>query len=288
MRKNNQVVVNGTDSVNNFFYRMLCGFFLGIAIIAPGVSGSVMAVMMGIYDELITIISNPFTNLKKNFIFVFPMGIGAVLGMGSLVQLLKIMFEKYPIPSYLLFFGLIGGSLPTIFKEANKNGFKKKYIIGTFGAFIFAVSVGLIARSKVTINVDLNNSLYFPISGGIAGISSMIPGMSVSMVLMTLGVYSAMLKATANFEIMTMAPVGICFVAGMFLFSKLTKYVFDKYHNLAYFMVFGFVSGTLISIFPGFPKDLTNWVLSIFMTLLGFRISLLFQKLGVRFKTINV
>ena len=63
---------------NNFFYRMLCGAFLGISVIAPGISGSIMAVMMGIYDDLINIISNPFKNFKKNFFFILPMGIGAV------------------------------------------------------------------------------------------------------------------------------------------------------------------------------------------------------------------
>ena len=56
------------SGVTGFFYRMLCGAFLGISIIAPGISGSIMAVMMGIYDELIGIISNPFKNLKKNII----------------------------------------------------------------------------------------------------------------------------------------------------------------------------------------------------------------------------
>ena len=272
---------------NNFFYRILCGFFLGIAVIAPGVSGSVMAVMMGIYDELITIISNPFKNFKKNFIFLFPMGIGGIISVVSLIQVLKIMFERYPIPAFLLFFGLIGGSLPTIFREANKNGFKKKYLFGVIIAFIFAAGVGLIARSKITLSSGLNDSIYLPISGGIAGMMSMIPGMSISMILMTLGAYSKLLHAAAGFQIMTIAPVGICFVIGMFLFSRITKFVFDKYRNFAYFMVFGFVLGTLISIFPGIPKDLTNWVLSLIMTAVGFYISTLFQKLGVKFKTID-
>jgi len=272
---------------NNFFYRMLCGFFLGIAVIAPGVSGSVMAVMMGIYDELITIISNPFKNFKKNFIFLFPMGLGSIISIVSLIQVLKIMFERYPIPSFLLFFGLIGGSLPTIFKEANENGFQKKYLFGVIGAFIFAASIGLIARSKITLNSDLNDSVYLPITGGVAGMMSMIPGMSISMVLMTLGVYSKLLHAAAGFKIMTIAPVGFCFLLGMFLFSKITKFIFDKYHSFAYFMVFGFVLGTLIGIFPGIPTDLLNWILSIIMISLGFYISTLFQKLGVKFKTID-
>lgn len=272
---------------NNFFYRMLCGVFLGIAVIAPGVSGSVMAVMMGIYDELITIISNPLKNFKKNFIFLFPMGIGGVVSIVSLIQVLKFMFETYPIPSFLLFFGLIGGSLPTIFKEANENGFHKKYLVGIIAAFIFAAGIGLIARSKMTLNSGLNDSIYLPLSGGIAGMMSMVPGMSISMVLMTLGVYSKLLHAAAGFQLMTIAPVGICFVLGMFLFSKITKFVFDKYHNFAYFMVFGFVLGTLIGIFPGLPTDLLNWILSLITISLGFYISTLFQKLGVKFKTID-
>ncbi|MCW1949702.1 MAG: DUF368 domain-containing protein [Candidatus Shapirobacteria bacterium] len=272
---------------HNFFYRVLCGVFLGIAVIAPGVSGSVMAVMMGIYDELITIISNPFKNFKKNFIFLFPMAIGGIVSIVSLIQVLKFMFETYPIPSFLLFFGLISGSLPTIFKEANENGFQKKYLFGIIAAFIFAATIGLIAKSKITLNSGLNDSIYLPISGGIAGMMSMIPGMSISMILMTLGVYSKLLHAAAGFEIITIAPVGICFVLGMFLFSKITKFVFDKYHNFAYFLVFGFVLGTLIGIFPGIPSDLINWILSFIMVALGFYISTLFQKLGIKFKTID-
>lgn len=272
---------------NNFFYRVLCGVFLGIAVIAPGVSGSVMAVMMGIYDELITIISNPFKNFKNNFIFLFPMGVGGTISIVSLIQVLKFMFETYPIPSFLLFFGLIGGSLPTIFKEASKNGFHKKYLFGIIAAFIFATSIGLVARSKVSLSSDLNDSIYLPISGGIAGIMSMIPGMSISMILMTLGAYSKLLHAAAGFQIITIAPVGICFVLGMFLFSKITKFIFDKYHDFAYFMVFGFVLGTLVGIFPGTPTDLLNWILSLVTISLGFYISTLFQKLGVKFKTIN-
>lgn len=285
--KNKKTIQKNSGSMNNFFYRMFCGFFLGIAIIAPGVSGSVMAVMMGIYDELINIVSSPFKNIKKNFVFLFPMGIGAVLSVVSTIQLLRILFENYPIPAFLLFFGLIGGSLPTIFKEANRNGFKNKYIIGILCAFAFAVTVGLIARFKLTVHANLNNPYYFSLSGAIAGITSMIPGMSISMVLMTLGVYAAMLKAASNFEILTMMPVGICFVIGMVLFSKLTKFVFDKYHDFGYFMVFGFVCGTLISIFPGLPKGLFNWVLSIFMVSAGLGISFLFQKLGKKFNVIE-
>ena len=106
---------------------MLCGFFLGVSVVAPGVSGSVMAVMMGIYKELIDIISNPFKKFKKNFFYLLPMGIGAVISLVLFVVLLKLLFDNYPIQARMLFMGLIGGGLVTVFKEANKGKFKPAY-----------------------------------------------------------------------------------------------------------------------------------------------------------------
>ena len=114
------------SNANNFFYRMLCGAFLGISVIAPGISGSIMAVMMGIYDDLINIISNPFKGFKKNFMYLLPMGIGAVISMLLLLKALDFLFENFTVPAYLLFMSLIAGSVPSVFEEAKKDTLKKK------------------------------------------------------------------------------------------------------------------------------------------------------------------
>lgn len=272
-------------SKSNFFYRMLCGFFLGISVIAPGVSGSIMAVMMGIYDELINIISNPFKNFKKNFLYLLPMGIGAVLSILILIQLLSFMFENYPVPSYLLFIGLIGGSLPTVFKEANTDGFKRRYIIAVTVAFSFALTIGLFAKFGITVAADTANFFYYPACGSVAGVTSMIPGMSVSMVLMMLNAYEPLLEAAKTFDFITVIPVTVCFLVGMILFSNFTKFIFRRYHNFAYFMVLGFMSGSIISIFPGLPNGLLNWIFSIAAITAGIFISYVFQRLGKSFRT---
>ncbi|MHB1153478.1 MAG: DUF368 domain-containing protein [Eubacteriales bacterium] len=271
-------------SKSNFFYRMLCGFFLGISVIAPGVSGSIMAVMMGIYDELINIISNPFKNFKKNFIYLMPMGMGAVLSILILIQLLSFMFENYPVPSYLLFIGLIGGSLPMVFKEANTDGFKRRYIIAVTAAFAFALTIGMFARFNVTVAADTTGLFYYPACGAVAGVTSMIPGMSVSMVLMMLNAYEPLLEAAKTFDFITVIPVTVCFVVGMVLFSRFTKFIFRRYHNFAYFMVLGFMCGSIISIFPGLPSGAVNWILSFAAIFAGVFISNIFQKLGKSFK----
>jgi len=278
---------------NNFIYRFLCGVLIGISIIAPGISGSIMAVMMGIYDELINIISNPFKNFKKNCIYILPMCIGAVFSIGVFLQLFRLLFYYYKTPAFLLFISLIAGSMPTVLKEANSNGFNKKFVAGILGAFIFAITIGLLGKNEVVVAVDTTaateatKAIYFPLCGGIAGITSMIPGMSVSMVLMMFNVYTPLLEAAANFDILTIAPVAICFLIGMILFSKLTKIIFRRFHNFAYFMVFGFMSGTLISIFPPLPVGLLDWILSVIAISIGIFTSILFRWLGKKFNTEN-
>ena len=191
---------------------MLCGAFLGISVIAPGVSGSIMAVMLGIYDELITIISNPFKNFKKNVVYLLPMVIGAGASMLLLLKGLRWLFANYEIPAFLLFISLIAGSIPAVFGEAKKAGYKKIYFIGTAIALIFALAIGLMAKNDV---FDINSAeketesagtvseengddaeipygrsasdiAYYCLGSGVAGMTSMIPGMSVSIMLMLL------------------------------------------------------------------------------------------------------
>ena len=288
--------------ITNFFYRMLCGAFLGISIIAPGISGSIMAVMMGIYDDLITIISNPFKNLKKNIIFVIPMVIGAGISVIALIKALDFLFEHYPVPAYLLFMSLIAGSIPTVISEAQKNKIKKKYFVGATFALAFALSIGILAKSDFAVAVDTTNTatnamrIYLPICGGVAGMMSMIPGMSVSMVLMMFSVYEPLLDLATSLlsfkafftpewytSLLTVSTVVIAFLVGMVLFSNITKRVFEKHRSLAFLMVLGFMSGSIISIFPGLPSGLTDWILTLVEIAVGLTVSYVFKILGSKF-----
>lgn len=280
-------------SVKNFFYRVLCGAFIGLSIIAPGISGSIMSVMMGIYDDLITIISNPFKNFKKNVIYILPLGIGAALSIIVFIKALDWLFKYYPTPAYLLFISLIAGSIPTVFKEAKSGKIKKKYFIGVLFAFAFALFIGILAKHEFAFSINTSDTtslamrIYMPICGIVAGMMSMIPGMSVSMVLMMFKIYEPLLDTAASFNIpmilQVVAPVAICFVIGMVLFSNITKMVFDRFRSLAYLMVLGFMSGSVVSIFPEFPKDTINWLLSVIAVVIGVTVYFIFKKLGDRY-----
>ncbi|MBQ8741279.1 MAG: DUF368 domain-containing protein [Clostridia bacterium] len=290
------------SNANNFFYRMLCGAFLGISVIAPGISGSIMAVMMGIYDDLINIISNPFKNFKKNFMYLLPMGIGAVISMLLLIRALDFLFENYTVPAYLLFMSLIAGSVPTVIDEARQKPIKKIYFIGTALAFTFALTIGILAKSDFAVAIDTANTastamkIYLPACGAVAGMMSMVPGMSISMLLMMFGIYEPLLNLATGLispdrwfsaawfsEALTVGTVVLAFLVGMVLFSNITKTVFKKYHSLGFLMVLGFMSGSIVSIFPGLPQGALNWILSIVAIAIGLSISYLFKVLGKKF-----
>lgn len=291
------------SNANNFFYRMLCGAFLGISVIAPGISGSIMAVMMGIYDDLINIISNPFKNFKRNVTYLLPLGIGALISMVFLLKALDFLFAYYPVPAYLLFMSLIAGSIPTVVDEIRKGPIRGRHFIGTVLAFSFALTIGLLAKSDFAIGIDATNlfstgmRIYMPVCGAIAGMMSMVPGMSISMLLMMFSVYEPLL-ALANTilnpfawftelwydSILVVCTVAIAFLIGMVLFSNITKIVFKKYHTLGFMMVLGFMGGSVISIFPGVPRDLPNWLLAIVAIVIGLTISYLFKVLGKKFR----
>lgn len=291
------------SGTKNFFYRMLCGAFLGISVIAPGISGSIMAVMMGIYNDLITVISNPFKNFKKNFFFLLPMGIGAVISMLVLIKALDFLFANYTVPAYLLFMSLILGSVPTVIEEAKKDTIKKKYFIGTALAFAFALTIGLLAKFDLAVAVDTTNVLstsmriYLPVCGFVSGMMSMLPGMSISMLLMMFSVYEPLLSLATDImspegwftpvwfaQVITVGTVVLAFLVGMVLFSNVTKRVLDKHHSLGFLMVLGFMFGSMICVFPGLPKGLVNWILSIIAVTIGLSVSYLFKVLGKKFK----
>ncbi len=299
----------------NFFYRILCGAFLGVSIIAPGVSGSIMAVMLGVYDELITIISNPFKNFKKNVLYVLPMAIGAGASMILLLKGLRWLFANYEIPAFLLFISLIAGSIPTVFGEAKKAGYKKIYFVGTAIALVFALSIGLAAKydvfsihdseevsgetgqseskteedeeGAVSYGRNASDVAYYCVGSGVSGMTSMIPGMSVSIMLMLFGIYKQLLEAASGLDFAVMIPVGIAFVFGMVAFSRLSKMIFEKKRGLAFLLVLGFMTGSMIAVFPGIPKRAVDWVLSAVAVAIGIGVSILFRFLGKKFKSEN-
>lgn len=166
------------------------GILIGSGAILPGISSGVFCVILGIYEKLIDSVLNLFHDFKKNVIFLLPIGLGGITGVLLVGKLLNFLFNEYPMPTKFCFIGLILGSIPVLFKQANqKNGFRLSHLIFLVIAFFIGfLSVKLETILPNLINLDLgeNNFFYFILSGFLMSVGIVVPGVSSSVILMCL------------------------------------------------------------------------------------------------------
>ena len=267
----------------------LKGMIIGIANIIPGLSGGTMAILVGVYEKLISTIGNFFKKFKETFkenmIFLVPLGLGMVVGVVAFSKLLEILLKNYTMPTQFAFIGLVLGGLPLIFKNANKEGkFKKKYLIPLIITFIIGLTLSLLEKFGITgaevSGIDLNplNIFLLFIYGFIAAGTMVIPGISGSFMLMLLGVYNAILGYVASLNILVLIPFAIGAVAGVLILAKLIDVLLKKYHHGTYYAIIGFVVGAIPALYPGFSFNLQG-VVSVITLILGFIGAVVFSKL---------
>ncbi|MCL2589030.1 MAG: DUF368 domain-containing protein [Oscillospiraceae bacterium] len=279
-------------NVKTFLYRILCGMFLGISVFAPGVSGSVMAIAMGIYRDLVRIASNPLVELKKNIRFLIPLGIGVVVSAVLFVMTFRFLFEQHEKATLLLFVGLIAGNLPVIGRELKQHSLRTRDFVGGAVAFAIAVGMGLLAVGAGQFTGTAGVTVGFLsviVSGFVAGAITLVPGMSISAILIMLGVYGQVIvMAETLFRLQfTYLPQLIALLAaavlGLAISAKAIKKLFDRHPGFANSCVFGFMTGTMVGIFIEalyLANEGFNWLFGGALFLLGVAIASLFMLLG--------
>lgn len=248
---------------------VLAGVLFGLANVIPGVSGGTMAVVFGIYERLIGILSDPVHNIKKEWKFLVAFAAGMVIGILAFGKLMNLLLEsKYRSETFLFFIGVIVGSIPMLFKSAFMPGGKVRITAGTAIAFLagFAIMIPMIAAgsndaakqaakdSAAMGAVNVGQALLMLVYGVIASSTMIIPGISGSFVMLLLGIYPTIIATVAALTsfgaemtgaIILLAPFGIGIVLGLVFCSKLIKYLLSHHAAVTYAAIFGFVVGSI-------------------------------------------
>lgn len=239
-----------------FILDFLKGIFIGSGAILPGISSGVFCVIFGIYEKLVDSILNIFKDFKKNFIFLFPIALGGIVGVLLVSKLLKFLFATYPTPTNFCFIGLILGSIPALFRKANcKTGFRLHYLIYFITTFLLGtLSIKLEHIFPQLINLELGSNyfLYLVLAGFLMSAGVVIPGVSSSVILMTLGVYSNYISAIANINLTILFSMGIGLIIGCTLFLMLIQFLFSKYYAQTFYAIIGFVLGSVLILYQRF------------------------------------
>jgi len=245
---------------------------MGIADIVPGVSGGTIAIITGVYEELLKTINKfDFKILKEfrngkaktiwetyNLNFLSFLGFGILLSIVILSHFILILLNEYPIALWSLFLGLISSSIIFLFKTTSKLNFKNsKYLIPS--QLYFLIIGGFIALYIQTLSSSSSievNSLYLFFCGMISITAMLLPGISGAYILVLLGAYETMLitlkeVSKLNSEyFMNFISFALGALLSIKLFSKLLTWSYKNYKNNTLFCLIGFMIGSLPTLWP--------------------------------------
>ena len=287
---------------------ILKGMGMGIANVIPGVSGGTVALITGIYQELLKSLKSfdkqAFSllltlNFKEfgiytNLSFLAYVFGGSLISLFSIASLFKFLFKNYPLEIWSLFFGLILASIIFIGQRIKTWNFQSylAIIIGTLVALSFTF---------ITPSAE-NNNLFYVFLCGIIGISGMIlPGLSGSYILILMGNYELlMVRSVSEFDIPLLLTFLFGSIFGLLVLSNFLHWLINKYYSLTLAGLTGFIIGSLSIIWPWkvvsesiiingkekvlsydlfFPNQLdTHNIVSIIMMIIGFFIVYLIEK----------
>ena len=260
--------------IQNFIY----GLIIGLGFIIPGVSGGVIATILGIYETIINKILTFFKDIKNNSLYLIPLIIGIILSVLFFSKIiLYLLNNKLFFISYV-FIGLILGSIPTLINEIKKKEHKTISLPFFIISFTLGIILYLLENNIEEVSLIPSN-FRMALAGIIYAIGKIIPGISGASLLMFLGVYKYFLNVIANpFNlniniILSFIPFIITFIISAIILLKLINYLFNHYHYYTYSAIIGFVISSIIFIYPH------NFnILSIIITLLSFTISYYLSK----------
>lgn len=241
----------------SFLLRIFNGILIGATGIIPGASGGIIAVALGEYqpsvEALYDFIRHPKQHFKSSFLFLLPLGIGIVAGILGCSFLLEYLLLHYAEPLTFALIGMVAGGVPALIRQGNKEaGFRPRYILCILLGAALISMLSFLDREVTGGEAWPLNAWTAMLGGGIIVVGVVIPGISTSFVLMYMGLYVPMLAALTSFNIPILFSMGLgALLVGGVLFL-IVRQMFHQYSSYTYYVILGFLIGTIYLIFPGF------------------------------------
>ena len=234
------------------------GFVMGASNLVPGVSGGTMALIMGIYEELISSIKSVLNRdaiklalrfkIKQALVlvpwqFLAAVATGIFMSVFTMSFFLEWVLHNYPSLLWAFFFGLVAASIYTVSRQIERWGIVPivGIALGAAGAYTL---VGLVP-------VETPDTWWFFIFSGAVAICGMVlPGVSGSFMLVLLGKYERILSAVTNWDILTLLMVIVGAVVGILTVAQVLSWLFKKYHDGTIAVLMGMLIGSLRKVWP--------------------------------------
>ena len=233
------------------------GIAMGAADIVPGVSGGTIALITGIYEELIDSIKNIsfrlfkilFTDGFKSFWkdlngnFLLTLASGILLSILLLAQFISYLLVNHEFKIWGFFFGLILSSGLFLYRQVNTLS-SSSFIYLSFG-FLLSSIISLTGPTSTP-----DNYFFVFFTGSIAICAMILPGISGSFILLLLSKYEYIINAIKDLKLDVLIVFSIGCIFGLLLFSRFLSYLFTNYKNTVLSVLSGFLFGSLLKVWP--------------------------------------
>jgi len=240
-----------------FFILLVKGFIIGFSFTIPGCSGGTFAVYLGVFDKMVHAIGNLFKDFRRHFAYLFPLGLGLILGIILFAKLMGLALRYNSFITILFFIGMTLGGVPSLFRN-NVKGRR----IDASGRLSFAGAIVLILVMAVfQVLSGQSGTGYFATDtlatypllfalGAISAMTMIVPGVSGSALLLILGYYSAIVTNVAGnltdlsalgYNLLVMIPFAVGALSGVILISKVLESILKRFPVQSYLGIIGFV-----------------------------------------------
>ena len=247
---------------------LIQGAIVGVGAILPGVSGGVLAVAFGIYEPMMELLTHPIEALKKNARLFVPFVIGWILGFVLLARAVEMFFAAFASVALMLFFGLICGTLPELFKTSEKSDPGKSWT-----PFIISLSLAYLFFHLLEngISTVIAPSFFgFLLCGVLWGFSLIVPGLSSSSILICLGLYEPMTAGLGALDFAVIIPMLIGIITITLLFARFVNMLYKRHYAVTSRIVLGFVIASSLKTVPSAFENLTILIVSVLCFVAGF------------------
>ena len=230
------------------------GVIIGIGKIIPGLSGSMIMMILGLYEKGIRSVTHYFDDIKDNTKFLLLVGSGILVAVVLISKLIQLLLIHYAFIIICMFIGLILGGIPSVLKEVEgTSNINNIFIFIIF--FILSLSL-ILSEQTHQINFEGNPLIMFVI-GIIEAATMIIPGISGTAVLMALGLYHVLIEMFSNLSnlnifivnIKVIVPFGLGLLIGSWFFIKLMDYLLSNYKIKTYWVIIAFAISSIVLMF---------------------------------------
>jgi putative membrane protein len=247
----------------------LNGAVYGITLIIPGVSATILAVILGFYDELIYTVNHFRENYRKNARYLGAFFLGIAAGSVIFSSIVIFLLENFSFPVMLFFIGLLAGIIPFVFSKAkgtNPGIATRKIVLAILSLLVLpALSFGITTENPAASTDTMNIALvpYIFLAGIINGATLVIPGLSGALILLVMGLYPPVISSISfigiyigdlgNFSLLrdislVLLPFGMGALIGCLGMARLMEKLMRNYPKAVYAAILGLLLGSVTTL----------------------------------------